>query len=266
MDADKYLKVNKTLWNAKTTIHVKSDFYDVEAFKKGKSSLNPAELEALGDVKNKSILHLQCHFGLDSLSWARLGANVTGIDLSDKAIEEARLLNDELGLNVKFICSDIYSLKNIIDEKFDIVFTSYGAIGWLPDIDKWAEIISHFLKPHGIFFIAEFHPVVCMFDDDFKKFKYSYFNSGPDVEEIKGTYADRNADIQHLSYQWSHSLDEVFSALLNHELKITSFKEYPFSYYNCFNNTVRGDDEYWRIKELEDKIPIMFSIKAIKTV
>lgn len=261
---NKYLEVNKGLWNRKTGIHVKSGFYDVEGFKKGKSSLNQLEMEALGDVKNKSILHLQCHFGMDSLSWARLGANVTAIDLSDKAIKTARSLNDDLGLNVKFICSDIYSLKNVLEDKFDIVFTSYGVIGWLPDLNRWAQIISHFLKPGGIFFIAEFHPVVTMFDDNFKELKYSYFNTGPNIEEIKGTYADRNADLVHLSYQWGHSLEEIFSGLLNNDLKILSFREFPYSYYDCFNNGVQGDDGYWRIRGLENKIPIMFSIKAEK--
>lgn len=182
----KFTEINKEYWDGLTEIHEKSKFYDVEGFIKGKSSLNFIELEALGDVKEKSLLHLQCHFGMDTLSWARLGAKVTGIDISDKAVKLARSLNERLKLDAEFISSNIYDLKEKTDKKFDIVFTSYGVTGWLPDLDKWGGIISHFLKPGGIFFIAEFHPVVWMFDDDFKYLKYSYFhNAEPIIDEMK---------------------------------------------------------------------------------
>ena len=263
---EKYIEVNKSLWNGKTEIHVKSDFYDVESFKKGKSSLNYLELDALGDVKGKSLLHLQCHFGLDSLSWARLGAKVTGVDLSDKAIDTAGALNNELGLDAEFICSDIYELKDVLNKKYDIVFTSYGVIGWLPDLDKWAKIISHFLNPGGIFYMAEFHPVVWMFDEDISRIQYSYFNDEAIIEEIKGTYANRDADFKHNSYGWNHSLSEVVTSLIKNDLKITEFNEYPFSFYNCFKPEALSKDQngYWRFKEYGGKIPIMFSIKAYR--
>jgi 2-polyprenyl-3-methyl-5-hydroxy-6-metoxy-1,4-benzoquinol methylase len=263
---EKYIEVNKSLWNGKTEIHVKTDFYDVESFKKGKSSLNYLELEALGDVKGKSILHLQCHFGMDSLSWARLGAEVTGVDLSDKAVETARALNSELGLDAEFICSDVYELKNNLDKKYDIVFTSYGVIGWLPDLSKWADVISHFLKPGGVFYMAEFHPVVWMFDEDISKIQYSYFSNETIIEEIKGTYADRDADFKHNSYGWNHSISEVLTSLWNSGLKITEFNEYPFSFYDCFKHDVIEKDKngFWRFKGLEDKMPVMFSEKAEK--
>ncbi len=262
---DKYLEVNRSLWNSKTPIHVKSEFYDVPAFKKGKSSLNPAELESLVDVKGKSMLHLQCHFGMDSLSWSRVGAKVTGIDLSDSAIEEAIKLNDELGLDAEFICSNVYDLKNVLNKKFDIVFTSYGTIGWLPDMDRWADIVSHFLKPGGTFFIAEFHPVIWMFNDNISKIQYSYFNIEPIIEEVKGSYADKNAELNLLSYGWNHPFSEVFSSLMKQNLNITEFKEYPYSYYKCFPNTVINELGYWEIKGLEGKMPLMYSIKAVKS-
>jgi 2-polyprenyl-3-methyl-5-hydroxy-6-metoxy-1,4-benzoquinol methylase len=264
MDYKNYFEINKSLWNGKTAIHVKSDFYDVESFKKGKSSLNFVELDALGDVKGKSILHLQCHFGQDSLSWVRLGAMVTGVDLSDSAIEYAKSLNKELGLDAEFICSNVYDLKEKLDKKFDIVFTSYGITCWLPDLDGWAEIISHFLKPGGIFFMAEFHPVVCMFINNYSEIKYSYFNSGVEHETNTGTYADLNADFTHECYEWSHSLSEVFNALIKNSLNITEFKEFPFSFYNVFNMLEQQSDGNWHIKDMNDKIPVMFSIKAVK--
>lgn len=259
-----YIKINRELWNKKTPVHIASKFYDIDGFLNGRCSLNPIELDALGDVKGRSLLHLQCHFGLDSLSWARLGAKVTGIDLSDKAIEKARELNNELGLDAEFICSDVYELDKVLDKQYDIVFTSYGTIGWLPELNKWAEIINRFLKPGGTFLIVEFHPVVWMFDDNFTRFEYSYFNAAPIVEVIKGTYADKDADINHESYGWNHPLSDIFSALLEQNLHIAEFKEYPFSFYDCFNKTVKNTEGHFQIKGLEGKLPLMYSIKAIK--
>jgi len=261
---DDYIKINRELWNKKTPVHVASKFYDVEGFIAGKTSLNPAELDSLGDVKGKSILHLQCHFGQDTLSWARLGADVTGVDLSDKAIDEAKKLNDKLGLNAEFICCNVYDLKEHLDKKFDIVLTSYGTIGWLPDLNKWAEIISHFLKPGGTFFIAEFHPVLWMFNENFTEFQYSYFNDVPIIETVKNTYTDGDAEINLLSYGWNHPLSEIFTPLLKNNFKISEFKEYPYSYYNCFNKAIQNKDGWWEIEGMEGKLPLMYSIKAIK--
>jgi 2-polyprenyl-3-methyl-5-hydroxy-6-metoxy-1,4-benzoquinol methylase len=163
---------NKASWNKRAAIHKDSAFYDLDAFKKGKSSLNKVELAALGNVTNKRLLHLQCHFGMDTMSWAREGAIVTGVDLSDEAIRLAREINQELALNAEFICSNIYDLVNeegkpvagLQSESFDIVFTSYGTIGWLPDLDQWAGIISLYLKPGGTFYIVDFHPALWMMD------------------------------------------------------------------------------------------------------
>ena len=167
-----FFEANKELWNQRTMVHKDSSFYDVPAFINGKSSLNKIELDDLGDVTGKKILHLQCHFGMDTLSLARMGAKVTGVDLSDTAIAEARKLNEQLGLDVEFICCNVYNLKDHLKEQFDIVFTSYGVIGWLPDLNKWAEIISHYTKPGGFFYMGEFHPVVVMLAEKFGKVKY----------------------------------------------------------------------------------------------
>lgn len=164
---ENYIEINKHSWNNRTETHLNSEFYNMTGFLIGETSLNEIELELLGDISGKSILHLQCHFGQDSISLSRLGANVTGIDLSYKAIENAKIIAEKTQANTTFICCDIYDLKKHLDEKFDIVFTSYGTIGWLPDLDKWASIINHFLKPNGKFVFVEFHPVVWMFDDKF---------------------------------------------------------------------------------------------------
>ena len=259
-----YFEENKTLWNKRTAVHKDSAFYNVPAFLAGKNSLNEIELKGLGDVKGKKVLHLQCHFGMDTLSLARMGADVTGIDLSDASIEEAKRLNKELGLDAKFICCNIYDLKEYLEGSFDIVFTSYGVIGWLPDLDKWAGLIAHYLRPGGLFFMAEFHPVVWMLDEDFQGVKYYYHNQELIVVESEGTYTDRNAEINQKEYSWNHGLSEVLNALINKDLQLLSFDEFSYSPYPCFNNLVQGADGNWRVKGMEDKIPMVYAVKARK--
>jgi len=264
MDNEKYIAANKELWDKRVAIHVRSDFYDLASFKSGKSSLNNIELKGVGNVKGKSLLHLQCHFGMDTLSWAREGAIVTGVDFSSEAIKTATGLAKEMGLEATFICSDVYDMPHQLNKQFDIVFTSYGVIGWLPDLDKWAAVISNSLKPGGIFFMAEFHPVLWMMDDDFSYLKYSYFNDEVIETASAGTYGDRDADISGKEYGWNHSFDEILGTLLKHELRIIEFKEFPFSPYNCFNKMVKGADNMYRIQNLENKLPMVYSIKAVK--
>lgn len=259
-----YKEINKTAWNLKTDIHVHSGFYDNESFLKGESSLQSIELNLLGDIKDKSILHLQCHFGQDSISLSRLGAQVIGIDLSDKAINYARNMAKELKTDTKFICSDLYALPDVLDEKFDIVFTSYGVIGWLPDMKQWAEVISHYLKPGRRFIMVEFHPVVWMFDDEFKTIAYNYFNAGEIVEQLEGSYTDQSADIQYMTVTWNHSLSEVINSLIQVGIRIYQFEEFDYSPYDCFTHTVRIDKNKYRIKHFENKLPMIYAVEGIK--
>ena len=259
-----YQKVNKELWNKKVDFHMKSDFYDVKGFLKGKSSLNEIELKLLGNISGKSILHLQCHFGQDTISLARMGAKVTGVDLSDTAIDQAKILAEKSNIDAEFICCDIYDLPYHLDKEFDIVFTSYGTIGWLPDLNKWAEIISKFLKNDGKFIFAEFHPVVWMFDYDFENIQYRYFTSDAIIETETGTYTDRNAPIKSKSITWNHGIGEVVNSLITNGLVINSLNEYDYSPYNCFNKTVEISENKFRIKHLKNKIPMIYSIVASK--
>lgn len=262
--ADNYIVINRASWNDKVDPHVKSEFYDLDGFLKGNSSLNSIELELLGDIKGKSILHLQCHFGQDSLSLARMGANVTGVDLSDKAIDKANELATQLKLDATFICCDIYDLPAHLDQQYDIVFTSYGTIGWLPDLDKWGSLISKYLKPSGKFVFVEFHPVVWMFDDAFEKVGYNYFKDEPIIEAEEGTYADRSADISPTKVSWNHSMSEVVTSLIHNGLKIDTFKEFDYSPYNCFQHTVEIEPHKYRIAHLGNRIPMVYAIVAVK--
>lgn len=259
-----YIEINKKTWNEKTGVHIKSDFYDNENFLKGRSTLKDIELNLLDDISGKNLLHLQCHFGQDSISLSRMGANVTGIDLSDEAIKRAMEFAMQTNTQTKFICCDIYDLPNYLDEQFDIVFTSYGTISWLPRLDKWADIISRYLKPNGKFVFVEFHPVVWMFDDEFDKIGYNYFNTGAILETETGTYADKEASIGQDVVNWNHSMGEVLNSLINNGLEINSFNEFDYSPYNCFNHTIEIEPDKFRIKHLDNKIPMLFSILATK--
>jgi SAM-dependent methyltransferase len=259
---ENYLELNRSSWNKRTDVHFNSEFYDVEGFLKGKSSLQNIELELLGDIRDKKILHLQCHFGQDTISLGRMGAHVTGVDLSDRAIDKANELAAKAGVEARFICCDIYDLPKHLNEQFDIVFTSYGTIGWLPDMNRWAEVIKQFLKPGGTFIFVEFHPVVWMFDDDFQNVAYNYFNKEVIIETESGTYADRDADIHGKYVMWNHDMSEVVNSLIKHGLKIDLLNEYDYSPYNCFRHTIEEEPGKFRIAHLGNKIPMTYSIRA----
>jgi len=268
-----FTDINRRLWNDKVNYHVVSPMYNVPGFLAGDDSLNKIESDLLGDVKGKRILHLQCHFGLDSLSLARRGAQyVTGVDLSDRGIDKARELAESINLtaSTRFICCHIYDLQQHLpcdqDELFDIVFTSYGVTTWLPDMDQWASLISRYLKPNGVFILAEFHPVICMFNEPFSSIEESYFNQKAIISECQGTYADRNAPISNRSVEWNHSLSEILQALINHGLRIDILQEFDYSPYDCFLNSVKTEDGFYQIKGLEKKIPMVYALKATKSV
>lgn len=263
--SENYLAINKELWDTRTLAHINSEFYDVPSFKAARNSLNEIELELLGDVAGKKILHLQCHFGQDTLSLARMGADVTGVDLSDVAIAKAHELAAELKLPARFICCNVLELDKYLDDRFDMVFCSYGVIGWHPDLNAFSSIVSRFLKPGGVFHLVEFHPFIWMYDNNQKKLIYSYFNCGPIVEVEEGTYADKDAPIKNDSYTWNHPLSDVISSLLRNGLTLADFREYDYSPYNIFKD-MTGEANRYQLKGLEGKLPLVFSVKAIKQV
>ncbi|HKP53097.1 MAG TPA: class I SAM-dependent methyltransferase [Chloroflexia bacterium] len=269
---DEYREANRTLWNEWATLHVESQAYDVEGFKAGKSSLNSIELEELGDVQGKTLLHLQCHFGKDTLSWARLGATVTGADFSERAIAYARALSDEIGVPATFVLSDILDLPNALTGQFDIVFTSYGAITWLPDIRRWAEVVAHFLKPGGTFYMAEFHPFAYTFENTKEepelRLTYPYFYSEQPLRfDTQGSYAAPDADYKGVEYSWSHSMGDIITSLASVGLRIEFLHEFPVSVnFSMFAHMEEDADGYYRLKGQKIDVPLMFSIRASKDV
>ncbi|MFQ5570033.1 MAG: class I SAM-dependent methyltransferase [Rhodothermales bacterium] len=258
-----YSDVNRALWNRWTRIHQRSAFYDVDGFKAGKSSLMRIEREELGDVSGKSLLHLQCHFGLDTLSWARAGARVTGVDFAEEAIALARSLSEELSIPATFVCADLYELPEVLAERFDIVFTSYGVLPWLADIDRWARIAAHFLKPGGTFYLVEFHPFLNVLDDTGEQITYPYFGRAEPLSfDVEGSYADPDAAFAHPSYQWSHGLGGIVTALLAAGLTLEFLHEFPYSVYDCFPFLEADQPGRYVWRGRPGMVPVMFSIKA----
>ncbi len=267
---DEFMKTNRKRWNETTTIHAKSEEYDLESFMKGRNSLHEIELKELADIKGKSLLHLQCQFGMDTLSWARLGASrVVGVDFSDVAIDMANSINEELALPTEFICTNIYDLPDKLDEEFDIVFTSYGVINWLPDIERWAKIVSRYVKKGGTFFIAEFHPFMWVFDDEHKSepvYRYPYFQGKEPLHFVSEyTYTSQDVEIKNAeTYEWQHTFGDIITSLINEGLTIESVKEYPYTLFPQFPFLEESEKGIWKSKDDKYNLPFMFSIKATK--
>ena len=268
---DPFRETNRALWDELTDIHVRSDFYAVEEFKGSDAPrLDAFEIEEMGNVSGKTLLHLQCHFGQDALSWARLGAEVTGVDFSPKAIEAAQALAADVGIDARFIVSDLYDLPNNLDEQFDIVYTSNGVLGWLPDIDGWGGIVDRFLKPGGTFYITEFHPVMWAFDDGDDvtdlHLKYPYFAVEKPLEfPVDGDYADPTAQVESKTcFSWSFSLADVVTALTSRGLHIEFLHEFDHCASKVFPFLEEKDRRFYLPDWIEGEIPLSFSLKATK--
>jgi ubiquinone/menaquinone biosynthesis C-methylase UbiE len=264
-----YFNSNQQLWEKLTAVNVKSRMYDVAGFKQGKTSLKELELTELGDVKGKSLLHLQCHFGLDTMSWARLGAEVTGVDFSPLAIRTARELAKELQIKAEFINSALYDLPQHPDKQFDIVYTSYGVLCWLPDLEQWGKLIVRYLKPGGTFYIVEGHPILSIFDNETPEArleaKYPYFHSPEPMEWTADcSYADGDKFDQHPSYEWTHSLADIVNALISNGLRLQFLHEFPYCVYAHFPWLEQRSDGWFYMPQGMVQLPLTFSIKATK--
>ena len=270
---DEALRRNRELWDAWTRIHLGSEFYDVASFRNGERPIRIADYERdeVGGVEGRTLLHLQCHFGLDTLSWARLGATVTGIDFSDEAVAAARALAAELRIPATFVQSDLYALPDVLDQQFDIVYTSCGVLGWLPDIGGWGRVAAQFVRPGGFLYITEVHPVTQVFADEGVEpgelhLAYPYWSHDEPLRfEVKGSYADREASTEGLvEYGWDHSLGEIVSSLADAGLRLDFLHEFDFVRWPV-PFLVEGDDGRYRLPEgSKGSLPLFFSLKATK--
>lgn len=255
---------NQAMWDDYARAHFTSEYYNVQRFRETRDSLHALELAEVGDVRGKSLLHVQCHFGMDTLSWAERGATVTGMDFSPEAIRLARGLAADLNIPATFIESDVYGLPDVLNEQFDIVFTTYGVLCWLPDITRWAQTVAHFVKPGGMFYIADFHPVSWSFlppDEDHTP----YFLDKPETWQTSESYAGVALGATHTETNWQHTLADIISALAGVGLRIEFLHEHPFAVDGLWSFTEQSPDGLWRHKSGEGTLPLMFSIKATNT-
>ncbi len=254
---------NRALWDAWTRAHRDSAFYDVAGFLAGRDPLNRIETAELGDVAGKRFLHLQCHFGIDTLGWARRGARVTGVDFSPEAIATARLLTEKAGLEATFVESDVYALPEQRLGTFDIVHSSYGVLAWLPDLTRWAVIVATHLAPGGLFHLVENHHFALMLDDDGLSIRWPYLATGSPVRcESVASYAAPMHEGPLPEYNWPHGIGEVVTALVGAGLRIAWLREYPRTPYP-FPGFLekRPEGDYGWPGGRED-IPRVFSIGA----
>lgn len=273
---DAFREANRTRWNELVPLHAASRGYDVEGFRRGERGLHPIEAAEIGDVRGLDLLHLQCHFGLDTLALARLGARVTGVDFAPAAVETARALAADLGIEARFVESDLYEAPGKVPDSFDMVFTTWGTICWLPDIHRWAEVVAHFLRPGGRLYYADGHPFAMVFDDGTDaaalpagtfRLGYPYFaHTEPQVFDNTASYVDTAAPTEATrAYEWAHPVAEIVNALTRAGLRIEWMNEHPAIPWQLLPVLVEGDDRLYRWPDgFEPKLPLSLSLSARK--
>ena len=275
---DQYREANRARWDESVEIHAASDFYRVDDFLAGESTLLQLDLDEVGSVAGKSLLHQQCHFGLDTLSWARLGADVVGVDFAPSAVQTARDIADRAGLSAEFVESELYASSDVLSnrlESFDIVYVNLGAICWLPDIRGWARVCAAFLKPGGTLYLRDVHPLTQSLDDEAAKGElrllYPYFETeGPLHWRGDGDYADASAKMANQdSYEWNHSLGEIVTAVIDAGCRIDFLHEQDWTVYPALPWLVEVERGIWRLPqrdgEPDRRLPLMFSMRATRT-
>ena len=264
---DEWREANRANWDERVPIHVSGEFYDVAGFKAGQERLRPFELSEVGSVVDKDLVHLQCHFGIDTLSWARRGARVVGLDFSAPAIEEARRLAAELGLDADFVQSDVYDAPDSLGGRdFDVVYTGLGALNWLPDVRRWSGVVASLIRPGGFLYLSEFHPFSWVFGDDDLTVAYDYFHGEePEVWDEPGTYADFDAEtIHNRTYEWNPTLGEVVSAVIGAGLDLEFLHEHDYTLFPRWPFLEKSGFDTYRQPNGTPKLPLMYSLRARK--
>lgn len=263
MNESYLIEQNQYLWSLKTPFHVKSDFYSRDAFVQGRSSLSDVEINQMGDVNGLSLLHLQCHFGMDTLSWVRRGAVAVGLDFSPEAIDEAKILAKEAGLSCEFRCDDVLNRQVDWRGSFDRIVTSYGVLCWLPRLTDWAENIAYYLKPGGFFSLLEFHPITNLFSREFSPSGIYSNQLTPISRHRSGTYANRQAPIEYTEHVWGHNISEIVTALLKSGLTLHSIDEYISSPISFHPDMTQSEDGFG-LEQGGERLPVLFGITVQK--
>ncbi len=257
--------LNRRWWDERVPLHVESEFYDVDAFRAGEDPPHSAwTFDEVGDVAGLDLVHLQCHFGMDTLSLARRGARVTGLDFSAPAVEQARRLASEVGIEATFVEADVHDAAAALGRTFDVVYTGIGALGWLPDVRRWAGVVASLVRPGGFLYLAEIHPFATLFADGEQRIAYPYLeHEDPLVFDEPGTYADRGARTEHnRTTEWSHGLGEVVSALIDAGLVLEHLRERVEIFYDFTGWLVERSPGVWAAPEGE--LPLLYSLRARK--
>jgi SAM-dependent methyltransferase len=257
-------RLNRQWWDERVALHLAGEFYDVEGFLAGRSTLRPFEAAEVGEVGGRTLVHLQCHFGLDTLSWARRGARVTGLDFSPAAVRAARELAGRAGLAAEFVEGCVDDAPGALGGRvFEIVYTSIGSIIWLPDIARWATVVRTLLAPGGRFYLAEFHPFSVVLGEEDLTVTDSYFDPGPFLHDEAGSYADPGATTEHRqSVTWQHGLGEVVTALAQAGLRIEFLHEHPYTLRARWPFLERHADRTFHMPDGRPQVPLLYSVLA----
>lgn len=267
-DWNEWREANRAMWDERVPIHASSAVYDHDGFRKGRDEIRAFEAEEVGDVTGKRLVHLQCHMGQDTLSWARRGAaKVVGLDFSEPAIEVARGLASDIGLadRAEFVVSDVYEAAAALpDRDYDIVYTGIGVLDWLPDIERWASTAASLVAPGGFLYLAEFHPITHVLDwEGGTRIETDYFHRDPVVTDEPGTYVDFRAEtVQNLSFERLHTLGDIVSSLAAAGLRIEFLHEHDVTLFSRYATLERGEDGLYRAPKGQPRVPLMFSLKA----
>ncbi|MBS1848301.1 MAG: methyltransferase domain-containing protein [Actinobacteria bacterium] len=255
---------NRARWDEAVPHHAASELYDLAGFRAGRDDIRPFEPTDLGPVAGRDLVHLQCHLGTDTLSWARRGARVVGVDFAPAAVEVATELAGDCGLDAEFVCADVHDAPAALGGRaFDIVYTGIGALNWLPDLDAWADVVARLLCPGGVLYLVEIHPAVLGVVNDGRTLSQDIFDADyVRREEEGGTYTAPDATLTNtVSYERVHAISEVLSAVLDVGLTIELFHEQsstnvPWPW------MVRGDGGLYRLPEGWPKYPLTYSLRA----
>ena len=268
---DDHLEANRANWDDRVPIHVASDLYGVDAWLRDRPGLRLWEAEALGDVSGLDVVHLQCHFGLDTLTLADAGATVTGLDFSSAAIAQARSLADQAGLTdrARFVEADVLQASATLDpERFDLVYVSLGALCWLPSVDRWASQVSALLRPGGRLYLHDGHPLSWALADDDLRVEHTYFEEDqPYVGDEPGTYTGGEATVANIrTYEWNHSIGEIVNAVIANGLTVTRLDEHDWTVWPRFPWLVRETndhrDDRWHTPPDRPRLPLSFTLMA----
>jgi SAM-dependent methyltransferase len=263
---DDWLAANRANWDDRAAIHVTSKFYDIEGWLRDESGPTALERGALGSVEGLSLVHLQCHIGTDTLRWARVGATVTGVDFSMASIREAATLAQRAGLaeRSRFLCANVYDSPKILGgERFDVVYVSLGSLCWLPSIEGWAEVVARLLRPGGRLYVHDVHPLSSCLDDDGEQFAFGYFETAePLIFNSDETYTDGAAISSTTTFEWNHSLSDLFGALRFNGLVLDAFDELDWTVWAQFPWLEESGEGTWTIPHDRPRIPLAFTLVA----